>query len=282
MPPRNVLLATDLDVRTDRAMDRAVALATEWNTRLVIAHGIEEHPDGWARTRAKDPRVAAAQRIRDDLRAPVPADLEIVVQREDPVRLVLDTITRLDCQLVVTGSARDSGLGRVSAGATVDALARLSPVPVLAVKTRPNRPYRNVVVATDFSEPSRDALLTAVEMFPSAHVTLFHAFHVTYESFMDDKHAARDAEARHVEERAREFLAETELSSRQIRVRTEHGPPAHALSELALAGNVDLVVVGTRGRGVLGQLLLGSVARTIVANVPVDVLVGSNRTMARA
>ena len=93
----------------------------------------------------------------------------------------------------------DSGFGRASAGATVDALARLSPVPVLAVKTRPNRPYRNLIVATDFSEPSRDALSTALEMFPSANIVLFHAYHIVYESLIDDKCAAREAEARHAE-----------------------------------------------------------------------------------
>jgi nucleotide-binding universal stress UspA family protein len=279
MSPRNVLLATDLDRRTDRAMDRAAALATAWSTRLVIAHAIERSPEGWPRARPKDPRAAATQRIRDDLPSSVPTEIEIVVERADAVKLILETITRLDCQLVVTGVARDSGFGRASAGATVDALARLSPVPVLAVKTRPNRPYRNLTVATDFSEPSRDSLITAIEMFPSAHIDLFHAYHVMYESFIDDKCAAHDAESRHAEDQAREFLAKTAIGDRQIHIRTEHGPPEQALRGLVAAGGIDLVVVGTRGRGTIGQLLLGSVARSIVADVPVDVLIASNRAM---
>ena len=279
MPPRNLLLATDLDRRTDRAMDRAAALATEWSTGLVVVHAIEGSPEGWPRARPKNPRVAATQRIRDDLPKSVPTELDIVVERADAVKLILDTIARLDCQFVVTGVARDSGFGRASAGATVDALARLSPVPVLAVKSRPNRPYRNLIVATDFSEPSRDALLTAIEMFPSANIVLFHAYHVMYESFIDDKCAARDAEARHAEDKAREFLSTTAVGDRQIHIRTEHGPPEQALRELVAAGGVDLVVVGTRGRGTLGQLLFGSVARSIVADVPVDVLIASNRAM---
>ena len=127
---RNVLLATDLQRRTDRAMDRAVALAQEWNVGLVIAHAIEGSPDGWPRARPTDPRGAAKQRIRDDLRDPLPQRLDLVVERGDAVRLILDTIKQRDCGLVVTGVARDSGFGRVSAGETVDALARVSPVPV--------------------------------------------------------------------------------------------------------------------------------------------------------
>jgi nucleotide-binding universal stress UspA family protein len=279
MPTQSVLLASDLDRRTDRAMDRAAALASEWNAPLVVVHAIEGSPEVWPLTRQKEPRAAAMQRLREDLREPVPARVELVVEHGDAVKLVLDTIPRHGCRVVVTGVARDSGFGRASAGATVDALARLSPVPVLAVKTRPNRPYRSVIVATDFSDASREALLATIELFPSTHITLFHAFTVIYESFMTDADAARRAEARNVETLAREFLAKTSVGNRRIQIRAEHGSPERALREIVAAGGVDLVVVGTRGRGAIGQLLLGSVARSIVAEVPTDVLIGSNRKM---
>jgi nucleotide-binding universal stress UspA family protein len=147
------------------------------------------------------------------------------------------------------------------------------------VKKRPNRPYRNIVVASDFSEPSRDALLTAIAMFPSANIVLLHAYHVLYETLMEDKCAAREAEARQADEKAREFLAGTAVGNTSVHVRSEHGSPQHALRELASSGRVDLVVVGTRGRGAIAQLLLGSVTRSILAEVPVDVLVASNGVM---
>ncbi len=282
MPPTRILLATDLDRRTDRAMDRATSLASEWNASLVIAHAIESSPEGWSAVRPADMRAAAIRKIREDLRPPAPTDLDLVVERGDAVDLVLETAKRLDAQLVVTGVARESSFGRTSAGSTVDALARLSPVPVLAVKTRPNRPYRNIFVATDFAEPSRDALLTALAMFPSANIVLLHAYHVIYESLMEDKCAAREAEARLADEKAREFLAATPIGDRTIQIRSEHGSPQHALRAVAAEGGVDLVVVGTRGRGPIAQLLLGSVARSILAEVPVDVLVASNSVMTTA
>jgi nucleotide-binding universal stress UspA family protein len=194
--------------------------------------------------------------------------------------MLLETAQRREIGLVVTGVARESAFGRTSAGSTVDALARLSPVPVLAVKTRPNRPYQNIVVATDFSEPSREALLTTLAMFPAANIVLLHAYHVLYEGLMENKCAARETEARQADEKARAFLASTAIGDRSIQIRSEHGSPQHALRELVASGGVDLVVVGTRGRGPIAQLLLGSVARSILAEVPVDVLVASNAVMA--
>jgi hypothetical protein len=42
MTPKKILLATDLSCRCDRAMDRAVALATEWQAQLVVLHVLQE------------------------------------------------------------------------------------------------------------------------------------------------------------------------------------------------------------------------------------------------
>src|SRR5690606_5360249 len=137
---------------------------------------------------------------------------------------ILDTIARTSTALVVTGVARNAALGRASAGATVDALVRRCPVPLLAVKLRPNRPYQHVVVASDFSASSRAALFAVLEMFPAASVTLFHACHALYENFVEDKSALRDEEARHAEQRARAFLAEAGLAAdRRVMIRCEYG-----------------------------------------------------------
>lgn len=78
--------------------------------------------------------------------------------------------------LIVTGVARNEALSRIVLGSTVDALARRSPVPLLVVRSRARAPYREVVVASDFSPSSRRALETAAVLFPDAGFTLFHAF----------------------------------------------------------------------------------------------------------
>jgi nucleotide-binding universal stress UspA family protein len=54
----------------------------------------------------------------------------------------------------------------------------------------------------------------------------------------------------------------------------EPGVPQHLLADYVVARNVDLVVVGTHGRSpILEKLLIGSVAKAIMAAVPCDVLV---------
>ena len=48
--------------------------------------------------------------------------------------------------------------------------------------------------------------------------------------------------------------------------------PADAIVEYAKDSDIDLIVVGTHGRGVMGHLLLGSVAERVVRIAPCPVL----------
>ncbi len=52
----------------------------------------------------------------------------------------------------------------------------------------------------------------------------------------------------------------------------EEGPPAPALSQIVARLSPDLVVVGTRGHGALGRLVLGSVAEEALRTLDRDVL----------
>jgi nucleotide-binding universal stress UspA family protein len=58
-----------------------------------------------------------------------------------------------------------------------------------------------------------------------------------------------------------------------IETRVEKGAPGPVLCELAHALGVDVVVVGSRGRGAIRRLVLGSVSNHVVHNAPCPVLV---------
>ena len=277
MPPTELVLATDLSSRCDRALDRALALAAAWRARLTLVHALEppapvEERPSWQRGR--DRRDRAAGELRAMLPAPLPdgATVAIVVEWARPAELVLETAARRGAGLIVTGVVRDDTLARAALGTTLDALVRGPATPVLVVKARRRRAYRDVVVATDFSEGSRHALETALALFPDAAIRLFHAYRTPYESLVDDKASARAASQAYALHEAEALLAGV-ATERKIATQVEHGGAADLLGELVEAGGADLVVVGTRGRGRVAKLLLGSVAGAVVATVPGDVLV---------
>ena len=66
------------------------------------------------------------------------------------------------------------------------------------------------------------------------------------------------------------FVARAGLT---VETLVESGPPAETLAELARAGDVDLVVVGHRGRNAISRALMGSVADRLVQICSKPVLV---------
>jgi nucleotide-binding universal stress UspA family protein len=71
--------------------------------------------------------------------------------------------------------------------------------------------------------------------------------------------------------------AEAELAGQGVgvSVQTEHGHAANEIVRVAEEGGYDLIVVGSRGRSPVGELILGSVSHAVVRKAPCAVLVVS-------
>ncbi len=137
--------------------------------------------------------------------------------------------------------------------------------------------FKRIFALTDFSACADEALKVAVvvaQKFDS-HVTLVHACTTPASAYMGMVASPLDLVAA-VEDAARATLEEALAS-----LRREHAASdsmlvfGHAASELLRAiqrSEVDLVVMGTRGRNALPQVLLGSIAERLVRLSPVPVL----------
>jgi len=141
---------------------------------------------------------------------------------------------------------------------------------------------KKVLVATDFSEPSDAALVYGRELaftfgaqLVVAHVaenTLTRGFGGGDGFVFVDPALQRSVEARahrqletliSDEDREQLYAAAVVLTS---------NAPAHAITEYAKEAAVDLIVLGTHGRGAVAHLLMGSVAERVVRTAPCPVL----------
>lgn len=280
-----VLLATDLSPRSDRALDRALLLAREWRVPLVAltvvppGAGLVTHPvlalsrDGRAQRAA---HRRAERRLRADL-ADTTVPPIVRVEQGELTGTVLAVAQAERCGVIVTGVARHETLARMLLGSTVETLARRAPVPLLVVRERARAPYAQVLVTSDFSEPARHALLTALALFPQAEFTLFHAFGNPYPLLAGmDVEQAREAGRSVSEEQARLFLDATPLADAQrarISLRLAYGDPGLLLREHGADQPGELIVLGTQRRTGLTGMLLGSVAERVLDMAESDVLV---------
>lgn len=257
-------------------------VAAGWEASLSVVHALvapDTVSEGPSWRRPPSQAETARRRILSDLRGTEKLSLEVLVERGQPAAVVLDAAERLGVEMIIGGVPREETLARAVLGSTLGTIARKAKVPLLVVKSRPRGPYRNVVVATDFSTASRSALETALELFPEANITVFNAYHVQFESFADDKMATRAAASARAAEEAKAFVASVPAASSRpaIAVLCEQGDAPRALDTLSQETDMDLVVLGAKGHSRVADLLLGNTAQRLIAELPVDVLVARPR-----
>lgn len=262
-----IIIASDLTARSDRATDRAFLLAEEWDAPLVLLHVVEgEWSDPVLEERAGE---ALATMLESDA-----SQAEVIVRRGEVQREIMKLAGERSAALIVTGVARFNNLRDFFLGTAVDHLVRHSTVPVLVVKRRARRPYRRILVATDFSPCSELALRAAAELFPQASLTLWHNCHAAYEAWLDKEDTAAEA-SRQGEEDMRRFIEIAEVAD-EVRAKVQAvitiGELENSAERALRDGQYDLLVLGTHGRGGFAQATIGSWAAELLNDVASDVL----------
>ncbi len=276
--PAHIILATDFTARCDRAQDRAVQLAILWNASLTAVHALSDvalTDDRAVRDAYRNAAQRNAANLREEFACVDGLRSSVVVEEGAVDQVVLDSARRERADLIVTGIARSGPLTQVFVGSTVTALARKAPVPILVVKKKVLDTEERVVVATDMSDSSKAALVTALRWFSLRKLVLFHGFNPPYRGMVNDQAGYDDQFERAAIDQARDFLvnvAGTDAATK-FDVIARRGDPISGLEVLTNEADTDLVVAGTHGRTGLLHVLVGSVASRILEGVPSDVLV---------
>lgn len=137
---------------------------------------------------------------------------------------------------------------------------------------------RNILVATDFSEPAKAAadLALDVALQFDTPIVLVHSYLIPSGVYAGVPIAPFADYARIIEDTARDFLEKEalRLKERGARVATVLclGGAWEEILETAKEVDAGLIVMGTHGRRGLPRALLGSVAEKVVRLSPVPVL----------
>jgi universal stress protein A len=145
---------------------------------------------------------------------------------------------------------------------------------------------KNILVATDFGEAADTALgygrelagrfgatLHVVHVAQNVYITAFGA--ETYAAFVPDlQREIEDAAHR----RLRDAVVDNDLDAPPtVPVVMTSSSPAFAIIDYAREHEIDLIIMGTHGRGAVQQLLMGSVAERVVRLAPCPVLTVRSR-----
>lgn len=267
--PAEILLASDFSARSDRPLARALQLAAETGSTMVIAHVLEKSEGA--------PSAPTIERLRSQL-PPEAQAAELVVRTGSAPKMLAAIAAERASNLIVTGVARYNSIGDYVLGTAVDHIIRNAKAPVLVVRRRADGPYRHIVTATDFSDCSRAAVLAVARLFPAIRITVLHAFHVPFEGWLKSE----DVKQHVADEAQREFdrfLAHPEMASVADRIEAvaDEGEIATVVQRQLDRTGADLLALGTHGRSGFAHATIGSQAEALLGVVSADVLMVRER-----
>lgn len=139
---------------------------------------------------------------------------------------------------------------------------------------------KTVLVATDFSETS-DVALRYGKALAQAFGAALHVLHVVQEPFAQpwaveaygfSLATLQEEWVREAKARIEQTLTSEERTAYRAELVTLLGHPVVEILKYAGEHGIDLIVIGTQGRGPLGHMVMGSVAERVVRKASCPVL----------
>jgi nucleotide-binding universal stress UspA family protein len=283
------VIATDFSPLADRMVQHAAEL-TNWGVREMAVVHVIEHPV--QAELAREVLDTQAKLLRERERQIRRRGVEVrgVVEMGPPGQAILKVCEREKPSLVVMGSHGHGIWKRALLGSTSDAVIRASKWPVLLVRLAllqgepPERIFssRAVLFPTDFS-PNAAAVLRYLKRLPAIRrLTLLHV----QEQTRIMPHLASQLEEFNRIDRLRLQVIRQELLEAgipSVDTEIELGEASRVILDRAEKGRFTLIALGLRGRTVLDDIFIGSVADSLsrYARLPLLLIPGQAGPAAR-
>jgi len=212
--------------------------------------------------------------------------IEKVMERGiSPHEVISGYAKKNHADLIVMATHGRSGLSNILLGSVTEKVIQTASCPVLVVKKPTHADltkllFNRILVPTDFSESSRQAMEYAIEIAQKyrARITLMHAvevrFHPAYyaggvESIFD---LDPDVKPR-IQARLEAFLQSFDLSGVEVTSYVTDGDSHNEIVKTAQSQQHDLIVMSTRGHDEIADYLIGSTTDRVIKRAPCPVFV---------
>jgi nucleotide-binding universal stress UspA family protein len=134
---------------------------------------------------------------------------------------------------------------------------------------------RRILLATDLSTASEDATRRAIDLARDlgASLVVVSVIDPAVPRAAGGRVQRMDQRRQERESSAQDVVLRGRRAGVCMRFMVWEGEPGQSIVDAAMSEQVDMVIVGSHGRGSVGRLFIGSVSEFVVRNAPCPVLV---------
>ncbi len=277
---RKILVAYDGSSSARNALTLAGKMAKEdqsWIKVLTVVPSYEGDLDLIKVSNIKEAITGPGERLLTEARQIADSqDVFILTNLEqgEPYERIVQVAEEENCDLIVMGRRGTNNLDRAFMGSVSARVIGHTTKDVLVIPEESSLSWRNILLATDGSPSSDNALARSLEIAQERGSRL-SAMTVVYtndefialeQSVVQELYKAADKILDKVRKRAGDLGVQTDLYVKE-------GEPYQAVVSLAAELGTDLVILGSHGRKGFTRLLMGSVTERVIGYAGCPVLV---------
>ena len=274
---KRILCPIDFSEFSVSAYQHALSVAEHYQAKLVAQHIVElwRHPAadfvasaGLYEEYRQALRESGKEQLQEFVKKHTHDEIqpELVVQTGVAADSILSFAQLQKADVIVMGTHGRRGFDRLMLGSVTDRVMRTAPCPVLVASKPPQgsvavgkerghvHHLSRILFCADFSENSEGALKYAISATAEydAELTLLHVLEAVPSQAETEEAMAAAAE------RLDKLIPPEGRKSLKIRTAVRTGKPYPQIIQLATEAQIDLVIMGVRGRGALDVAVFGS------------------------
>lgn len=288
-----IFCATDFSKLADEVVAYGIALAKEFNAKLYVCHIVDfptvtmygeavagpiEHQNRF---------MEYARKEIDQLIGDKSVEYQTIVTLGNTTEEIARLVNEHQADLVITATHGRSGLKRFFLGSVTERLMRILPCPLLVLRgskedstpAASKFPFKRILVGCDFSSDSDLAFKYSLSMAQEFEGEL-HLVHVVEPSGYKDlfKMPAEPGERLKqdlldmVKAKLKSMVPEEALNWVSLHIHLLVGKPYAEIIRYAEINDIDLIALGTRGHGMVEDLLVGSTTDRVIRRSQCPVL----------
>ncbi|MCU0704192.1 MAG: universal stress protein [Fimbriiglobus sp.] len=269
----SILLATDFRPSSDAAAAATVRLAHAFGSSVTVLHVREEFLT-WPVTPFEN-----QDRLTERLAAEKVQLTEFLVRAGPPADTVVRLAQERGAHLLVIGAGEKVRDGHLAVGPVAESILERAEGPVLALNPHgPDLRFASILCPVDHSRVSRRGLEDAIQLaraFGGRLTVLSVVPEVDWLSAAVETGQFDDSQSEH-ETRWRaefdQFLAGVSFDGVEWRSEVRVGVPHEQIVAAAREQRADLIAMGATGRTGILRVLLGSVTRRVLRQLPCSLL----------